>query len=78
LEKKFPNLFRLDRVKDNLTWQELEESHPDDAKLVKEGLDEAVRFLAQFRADNIVQDAEDIRDALLLPSTPDEKVSGQQ
>jgi hypothetical protein len=38
-----------------------------ETKRAYEALSEATEFMAQFRADNIVQDAEAIKDALMLP-----------
>lgn len=69
LEKKFPNLFMLDEeAKDSLiSVQDMMETHSSGAILVQSALEEATNYLAQFRADSIVQDAEEIRDALLLP-----------
>jgi pimeloyl-ACP methyl ester carboxylesterase len=60
LEKKFPDLFLLDSPDD---LSKKEEKMP----AVKQAINTAVDYMSQFRADNIVQDAEEIRDALLLP-----------
>jgi pimeloyl-ACP methyl ester carboxylesterase len=69
LEIKFPNLFLLDSKETvNLTLNELE---GEDAALVKQAVLEATSYLSHFRADNIVQDAEEIRDALLTPIETD-------
>lgn len=43
------------------------ESRPDVTKRVRAAVEEATEFMSQFRADNIVQDAEEIKDALMLP-----------
>jgi hypothetical protein len=42
-------------------------THPDEASKFQIALREATNFMAQFRADNIVKDAEMIKEALLLP-----------
>ena len=70
LELNFPDLFLLD---DNTeeekveTIQDLQASSSESANRVQAALTAATDYLAQFRADNIVKDAEVIRDALLLP-----------
>lgn len=71
LEKQFPNLFLLDEATSDDSSKSIDDlasSHPDDAPKVSKALTEATEFLTQFRADNIVQDAEEIKDALLLPT----------
>jgi hypothetical protein len=67
LELKFPELFVFDGEATDKV-QELYESHPDVVKRVKETVPMVVDYLSHFRADNIVLDAEEIRDALLLPT----------
>ena len=66
LQEQFPNLFLLDG--EAKTMQELEQDMPEKAELVLTAVKNAVDYMTNFRADSIVQDAEDIRDALLLPS----------
>jgi hypothetical protein len=66
LEVKYPDLFRLDEPSGTLCTKRLEEFAPSDEKdAVRAAVAEAVIYLAQFRADHIVQDAESIREALL-------------
>ena len=65
LEAKFPDLFLLDR-KDGVL-DELASSFPEEAARVRTAVGEATSYLSNFRANSIVHDAEEIRDALLLP-----------
>ena len=44
---------------------QFDQTHPEEAKKVRAALIEATHYLTQFRADNIVRDAESIKDALL-------------
>lgn len=74
LEQDFPDLFALDD-KDSSelpSLQELVEAFPEEHDKVQNALQEATDFMAQFRADNIVRDAEDIKDALMLPASNDD------
>jgi hypothetical protein len=67
LEQLFPDLFLLDNPTDN-----------DEAALkalVEQAAEETTEYLAQFRADNIVLDAEAIKEALLMPTEEPVKVS---
>ena len=58
LQHSFPDLFILDGAKET-----------EDAKTrVQASVEEVTEYMSNFRADNIVFDAEEIRDALLLPS----------
>jgi pimeloyl-ACP methyl ester carboxylesterase len=74
LERRFPDLFLLDAEQDaaNKSMEDFTSSHPEQADRVKAAVVETTDYLSQLRADNIVQDAEEIRDALLLPSKDDE------
>ena len=73
LERKFPDLFRLDDSgKDWTNVDELATSSPQDYDAFRKALEEATKYVAQFRADNIVKDAEEIREALMLPLEPGE------
>jgi pimeloyl-ACP methyl ester carboxylesterase len=74
LERRFPDLFLLDAEQDaaNKSMEDFASSHPEQADRVKAAVVETTDYLSQLRADNIVQDAEEIRDALLLPSKDDE------
>lgn len=54
-----------DDDKDNSEWD------PSEKERVTTAVNEACEFLSHFRADNIVQDAEYIREALLLPAALD-------
>ena len=81
LEKKFPDLFSLDNVAPKIWFKaspeissidtvkkELEEyniCHPELVGKFKVALQEATDYMVKFRADNIVRDAEYIKDALL-------------
>lgn len=71
LERKFPDLFLLDGEKGGAL-NDFEASHPEEAGRVKTAVGGATDYLAQFRADNIVRDAEEIREALLLPTKSEE------
>jgi hypothetical protein len=77
LEQKFPSLFELDSDPDlagNEDWKEgltlLSANRPDAHDAFQTALQRAAKYLAQMRADNIVKDAEDIREALMLPMEP--------
>ena len=69
LEKRFPNLFVFDE-KDGVDLESLSSSHPEEHKAFAEALTEATNYIAQFRADNIVLDAEYIREALMVSGEP--------
>lgn len=82
LERKFPDLFILDD-KESTTHQlnvndydetsidtslaHWNDAEPETYATFSSALDRAVNYMAQFRADNIVKDAEEIKNALLLP-----------
>ena len=78
LEKRFPDLFTLDKCnpddidhEDNM--DSLLVSNPEEFTTFSESLDDATEFMAQFRADSIVRDAELIRKVLMYtPSLADE------
>jgi pimeloyl-ACP methyl ester carboxylesterase len=69
LEMNFPDLFLLDNVdgKEQPTLADLKSSRPQEAAKVSEAVTLVTDYFSHFRADNIVEDAEEIRDALLLP-----------
>lgn len=67
LEKRFPDLFLLDSLDDTYSKSIMDFGDSGETKRAYEALSEATEFMAQFRADNIVQDAEAIKDALMLP-----------
>jgi pimeloyl-ACP methyl ester carboxylesterase len=73
LERRFPDLFLLDAEQDaaNKSMEDFATSHPEQTELVKAAVVETTDYLSNLRADNIVKDAEEIRDALLLPSKDD-------
>ena len=84
LQQKFPNLFLLDHNNDidenddNVTERTTDSSirnymltKPEIATKVQTAVDEVTEYMAQFRADNIILDAELIRDALMAPPTFD-------
>lgn len=72
LEKRFPDLFLLDNKAEpnNASLESLKTSHSGDYEKVQSALQEATNYMAQFRADAIVQDAEYLREALMLPLEP--------
>lgn len=82
LEKKFPGLFTLDEVaptmiendKTGFDVEEYSKSHPEESDTVQQSLTEATTYMTHFRADNIVKDAEAIKNTLLLPIDEDEEV----
>jgi hypothetical protein len=84
LERQFPDLFLLDEsaspstdiLQNGRSIEEFSPSQPDLVSRVQSAVKQVTEYLSQFRADNIVQDAERIREALLLPppldaNTPD-------
>mmetsp|Transcript_17631 Transcript_17631/g.20296 ORF Transcript_17631/g.20296 Transcript_17631/m.20296 type:complete len:593 (-) Transcript_17631:85-1863(-) len=78
LQNRFPDLFIFDDpdeggsgfllTKDQ-TIDQLQIAYPDQSKNVVTALKESVDFLSCFRADNIVQDAECVKNALLMVPT---------
>jgi hypothetical protein len=80
LEQQFPDLFLLDEttsrdvdiISNSRSIDELPASKPDLVSKVQSAVDKVTSYLSQFRADNIVQDAEYVREALLLPSLADD------
>lgn len=69
LEKRFPDLFLLDDQGD-ASLESLAASFPEKYEQFQLALQEATNYMAQFRADKIVQDAEYLREALMLPKEP--------
>jgi hypothetical protein len=67
LEQRFPDLFVLDDREQNGDLNQLVASHPEEYNRFQAALGKATDYMAQFRADNIVKDAEMIREALLQP-----------
>jgi len=88
LQKRFPDLFLIDDDADSISdivgsissvEAEIEgfmSSREEDAKKVKTALAEATEYMSHFRADNIVKDAEAIKEVLLLP--PADLEEGQE
>jgi len=76
LERQFPDLFLLDQSNDmennSRSLEEFAESSPEAYSKVETAVTAATQYLAQFRADNIVQDAEYIRKALMKPARLEE------
>lgn len=85
LQKSFPDLFLIDDDVDSVVGAvssmssveaDIElfmDSREEDAKKVKTALGEAVQYMSHFRADNIVKDAEAVKEALLqLPVAVEE------
>jgi hypothetical protein len=74
LQLMFPELFFLDSSQTTTTTttttttklDEMEES--DQKRSVQTAVYQVVDYLAHFRADNIVQDAEEVKEVLLLPN----------
>ena len=52
-----------------------ESTHGELVEKVRNAMKETTYYMTNFRADNIVKDAEAIKDALLLPFEEDENVS---
>ena len=72
LERRFPDLFKLDdkvQHDSNDTLEDLENRFPEEGAVFRNALNDTTYYLSNFRADNIVIDAEAIREALLVPST---------
>jgi len=68
LERLFQDLFQLDNrldVSSQTPLEELKVSHSESAEKVQFAVAGATTFLAQFRADNIVEDAEAVKNSLL-------------
>lgn len=65
LEKRFPDLFCLDDAEEGT---DLSLTRPDAYQKFQQAISEATEYMAQFRADNIVKDAEAIKEALMLPT----------
>ena len=81
LQERFPDLFVLDDAAAGeggaistlpADLEGLKSSKPAEVEKFEAALNEATDYLAQFRADNIVRDAELIKDVLMLPSEPGE------
>lgn len=75
LEWQFPDLFLLDEGGDmehNSRSLDEFESSPEYEK-VQKAVTEATNYFAQFRADSIVQDAEYIREALMVPKLEEDE-----
>lgn len=75
LEQKFPDLFLLDEVDDIvLNSRDLSDlAAHDDHDKVQAAVRHATDYLAQFRADHIVLDAEYIREALMVVNLEEEE-----
>jgi len=83
LERRFPDLFLLDKedTPDLPTLEEFRQkatSAEEKGEKVKEAVKVVTNFMAQFRADNIVRDAEEIKDALLVPIIEKDNDTEQQ
>lgn len=80
LEQRFPDLFILDNTDivnqkggdGDVELDGLKASYPSEFSKFQNALTEATEYMAQFRADSIVRDAETIREALLLPFETEE------
>jgi hypothetical protein len=80
LELKFPNLFRSDGMHESgggAATDFSDDLASGEAALTRAAVLEATDYLSNFRADNIVRDAEEIRDALLLPCVESEEVDDE-
>ncbi len=69
LQKRFPDLFSLDD-KGDASLETLSSGFPEQYEKFQIALQEATNYMVQFRADKIVQDAEFLREALMLPKEP--------
>jgi hypothetical protein len=67
LQKRYPDLFRLDDAGEGT---DLSLTRPDDYQKFQQAVTEATEYMAQFRADNIVKDAEAIKEVLMTPTEP--------
>ncbi|MGK3750005.1 MAG: hypothetical protein ACI8RD_002303 [Bacillariaceae sp.] len=85
LEQRFPDLFMLDDVdigsdqadgnakKDQADIMDhIQKSYPQEFGKFSKSRDDATKFMSQFRADNIVRDAEIVREVLMLPPSIDD------
>jgi len=70
LQQKFPDLFLLDGLDDTgvKVLQDFDSSHPEEAARVQAAVKETTEDMTHFRANNIVLDAEDLKDALMVPT----------
>jgi hypothetical protein len=76
LQKRFPELFALDNVLNeevvnhNAVSDTLKVLREKDEKVdgVCSAIDKAVEYMSNFRADNIVHDAEEVKTALMMPA----------
>lgn len=77
LERRFPDLFALDDIANanvDGSMDACQQSHPEEFQKFQDTVPEATEFMAQFRADSIVRDAELIRKVLMYtPSVDDEE-----
>mmetsp|Transcript_83 Transcript_83/g.218 ORF Transcript_83/g.218 Transcript_83/m.218 type:complete len:789 (+) Transcript_83:110-2476(+) len=83
LEQRFPGLFAMDNIAEVVstdftdqihTMDRLEKAHPEEFETFKSSLDETTAFITQFRADNIVRDAEMVKEILMYtPSVDDDE-----
>jgi hypothetical protein len=71
LEINFPDLFLLDGESKRASIDDYCTDFPIEMNSVKNSCHRVVEYLSQFRADNIVWDAEDIRQALIISPTSD-------
>ena len=79
LQQAFPDLFLLDDIAGttvttgceqnaiSLNLSDWATTHPEQVQRVHQAVAQVTDFLSHFRADNIVLDAEEVREALLLP-----------
>lgn len=77
LELRFPDLFALDGAENPSEAPSLEEHeqlNPAAAAAVRAAVDSTVEYLSHFRCDSIVQDAELVRQALLVDPDTDPSV----
>jgi len=72
-EKLYSDLFLLDALDESHSKMIADFDASDDAKRANEALSQATDYMAQLRADNIVKDAEAIKDALILFASENEE-----
>jgi len=88
LQKRFPDLFKLDDVCGTFDGEEgssmttvenelmnKESTHGQLVDKVRTAMKDATDYMTNFRADNIVKDAEAVKDVLLLPFEEDANVT---
>jgi hypothetical protein len=71
LKQRFPDLFLLDAIEEgdkSVSLPDLKHSYPIEVEKVEKAVHATMDYMTQFRADSIVQDAEEVKDVLLQPT----------